>query len=433
MRGLIQLGLYRLLALALTPLWMVVLLARLLEGKEDPDRFLERLGWPTRRRPPGPLIWFHAASVGELKSLLPVFRQLEQGAQPGCSPVLLITTVTRSSADLAERVLPAAVIHQYVPIDHWVAMLPFRWYWRPCLGVLAEAELWPELVMAMPGIHIINARMSERSFRRHQRLRWYAAWLLSRVELCVAQSQNDAERFRCLGARDVRALGSTKLDADPPQTNAAHLRLLHQVFAGRSVLLLASSHPGEEQKWLEAWCNRNPTNPSLGLLVVPRHPRRAAGLCAQARALGLTATLWSELTCLDQNNPSWPPDVDVLVGDVIGEMGTWISAAAVVVMGGSYLPMGQAHGGQNPLEPASLGRPVLCGPDMANFSELLDPLLAAGVLQQHADVDSSLAAALPLLQQGSAVVSPSGQTLPLGSLPRGPSAFLAKLLLARVY
>ena len=425
MGALIPLGLYRLLALVLTPLWMVVLSARLLQGKEDPRRVIERLGWPTRRRPAGPLVWLHAASVGELNSLLPVLRQLDQRAESGCSPVLLITTVTRSSAELAERILPAAVIHQYVPIDHWAALVPFRCYWRPCLGVLAEAELWPELVVAMPHLHLINARMSERSFRRHRRLPWYARWLLSRVEICLAQSQVDADRFQRLGARDVRAMGSTKLDAAPPPACAAHLRFLRLVFAGRSVLLLASSHPGEEQQWLEAWCARNPVASSLGLLIVPRHPRRAAEVCAQARALGLSAILWSELASSKLSMSSPSPHPDVLVGDVIGEMGTWISSAAVVVMGGSFFPMGQAHGGQNPLEPASLGRPVLCGPDMANFSEILSPLLAAGCLQQHADVDSTLAAALTLLAQASA------RQPHLGSLPQGPSALLAQMVLAR--
>ena len=136
-RGWLLLGGYRLLTLALTPVWLALLLGRLVQGKEDPRRLVERLGWPTQRRPSGPLVWFHCASVGELNSLLPVLREL------GPLPVLLVTTVTRTSAALAARVLPAGVIHQYVPIDHWLAMLVFRSYWRPRLGVLAEAELWP--------------------------------------------------------------------------------------------------------------------------------------------------------------------------------------------------------------------------------------------------------------------------------------------------
>ena len=409
------LGIYRLLSLGLTPFWLVLLLVRLAKAKEDPRRLGERLGWPSRRRPAGPLLWFHAASVGELNSLLPVLRALDQGVG---APVLLVTTVTRTSAALADRVLPPAAIHQFVPIDHWLALLPFRCYWRPCLGVLAEAELWPELVQAMPHLYLINARMSQRSYLRHRRFPVYAGWLLARVEVCLAQSQDDGERFRRLGARDVRALGSTKLDADPPPVNSVHLELVQQVFAGRSVLLLASSHAGEERQWLEAWVENKLTQRPFGLLLAPRHPQRAQEVLAQARELGLSAALWSDLA-----GGGLAPNPDVLVADVIGEMGTWISAAAVVVMGGSFYPQGRALGGQNPLEPVALGRPVLCGPDMANFSDLLEPLLAAGCLQQCADVAAALAAALPLL------VQPLPQRRGEGLRLRGPSQLLASLLL----
>ena len=409
------LGLYRLLSLCLTPLWLVLLLVRLAQAKEDPRRLGERLGWPSRRRPAGPLLWFHAASVGELNSLLPVLRALGNGAG---AQVLLVTTVTCTSADLAGRVLPPGAIHQYVPIDHWLALLPFRCYWRPRLGVLAEAELWPELVQAMPHLHLINARMSQRSYLRHRRLPIYAGWLLALVEVCLAQSQADAERFRRLGARDVRALGSTKLDADPPPVNSVYLEVVQQVFAGRSVLLLASSHAGEERQWLEAWEEKKLAQRQLALLLAPRHPQRAQEVLALARERGLSAALWSDLV-----GGGLAPHPDVLVADVIGEMGTLISAAAVVVMGGSFYPQGRAHGGQNPLEPVALGRPVLCGPDMANFSDLLEPLLSAGCLQQCTDVGATLAAALSLLVQP----FPRGHGQSLRLL--GPSQLLASLLL----
>ena len=272
----------------------------------------------------------------------------------------------------------------------------------------------------MPHLHLINARMSQRSYLRHRRLPIYAGWLLAQVEVCLAQSQADAERFRRLGARDVRALGSTKLDADPPPLNSVYLEMVQQVFAGRSVLLLASSHAGEERQWLEAWAENQLTQRPFGLLLAPRHPQRAQEVLAQARQQGLSAGLWSDLA-----GGGLATNPDVLVADVIGEMGTWITAAAVVVMGGSFYPQGRGLGGQNPLEPVALGRPVLCGPDMANFSDLLEPLLAAGCLQQCADVAATLAAALPLLVQP--LPRGHGEGLRL----RGPSQLLASLLLKR--
>jgi 3-deoxy-D-manno-octulosonic-acid transferase len=240
--------------------------------------------------------------------------------------------------------------------------------------------------------------------------------------VCLAQSQADAERFGRLGVRDARALGSTKLDAEPLPVNAAHLSRLHQAFAGRPVLLLASSHPGEEQQWLEAWAGSDAAARPVALLLAPRHPQRAPEVRDQAAAQGFTVALWSELLA----GPA-PPHPDVLVADVIGEMGAWISAATVVVMGGSFHPMGRPHGGQNPLEPVALGRPALCGPDMANFSDLIEPLIEAGCLQQFPDVATTLASALALLASTPAQ-DEADPPLPGRPQLRGPSQLVVSLV-----
>lgn len=369
---------YRLLTSLLTPLLALVLLLRLLAGKEDGRRIGERLGLSRQPRPSGRLVWIHAASVGELASLLPLLRQLRAPSGP---PVLL-TTVTRTAAQLAADRLPAGVIHQYVPVDHWLAFALFRRHWRPHLGVLAEAELWPEIVHAMPRLHLINARMSERSLRRHLRLRWYAAWLLSRCHLCLAQSVADAERFRRLGAAGVEAAGSTKRDAEPLRVNGAIVARLQAVFRGRPVLLLASSHAGEEARLLAALPRLRRHQAGLALLLVPRHPARAAEVQALAQRQGLASLRWSALGQLDP-----PPALDAVVVDLIGEMGACIQVSRLVLMGGSLGVSGRAIGGHNPLEPVRLGRPVLCGPDMANFAELSAELACSGWLRSAATLE----------------------------------------------
>jgi len=393
--------LYRFLWLLLTPGALLLLLWRLLQGKEDPSRIQERLGWSTCPRPPGPLLWFHAASVGELNSLLPVFAALQELG--GGIPVLL-TTVTRSSARLAPSVLPAGVIHQYVPIDHWLCWLPFRLHWRPSVGVLAEAELWPEIVHAMPRLQLINARMSAGSFRNHQRLGWFAAWVIGRCERCFAQSEQDAERFRRLGAQAVVAAGSTKRDAAPLAVSRPIVERLGQVFGQRAVVLLASSHAGEEEQWIEAWLAGSPGRQGPGeiaLLIAPRHPQRSAQVLELARAAFSRqkanplprAALWTELVASDQR-----VSCDLVVADCIGAMGSWIGAASVVVMGGSFYPNGRPHGGQNPLEPAALAKPVVCGPDMANFSDVTAALAEAGVLHQYPTAIQAFDGVLRLLE-----------------------------------
>ena len=421
--------LYRLLWLLLTPGALLLLLWRLLQGKEDPSRIQERLGWSTCPRPPGPLLWFHAASVGELNSLLPVFAALQE---LGSGIPVLLTTVTRSSARLAPSVLPAGVIHQYVPIDHWLCWLPFRLHWRPSVGVLAEAELWPEIVHAMPRLQLINARMSAGSFRNHQRLGWFAAWVIGRCERCFAQSEQDAERFRRLGAQAVVAAGSTKRDAAPLAVSPPIVERLGQVFGQRAVVLLASSHAGEEEQWIEAWLAGSPGRQGpgeLALLIAPRHPQRSAQVLELARAAFSRqkanplprAALWTELVASDQR-----VSCDLVVADCIGAMGSWIGAASVVVMGGSFYPNGRPHGGQNPLEPAALAKPVVCGPDMANFSDVTAALAEAGVLHQYPTAIQAFDGVLRLLETHRETQR-EGQPMgvPAGVALEGPSRQIA--------
>lgn len=429
--------LYRLLWLLLTPVAMLLLALRLLQGKEDPRRIQERLGWPTRSRPDGPLLWFHAASVGELNSLLPVFAALKTA---GCGATVLLTTVSRSSARLAPSVLPTGVIHQSVPIDHWLCWWRFRRHWRPDLGVLAEAELWPEIVQAMPRLHLINARMSAASYQRHRRLRWYAAWLFGRCERCFAQSEQDAERFRRLGAQGVVAVGSTKRDAAPLPVDGAIVGRLRQLFGQRPVVLLASSHADEEIELLRAWWRQDladyPSDAAglaeVAWLIAPRHPQRAAGLLSQIQALAqgpggqgsLRAQLWSR--CLSgDGGPMGAAGCDLVVADVLGAMGAWITAASVVVIGGSFYPLGRPHGGQNPLEPVALGRPVVCGPDMANFSDVTPSLVEAGVLHPTTDADQACHVVRSLLAREP--FPSSGHDRPQ---LQGPSRSIAELLTA---
>ncbi len=426
---------YRVLFTLLTPLLLVLLLLRAWRGQEDPRRLPERLGWASQPRPPGPLVWLHAASVGELISLQPLVRALlEPGAwarRPSRTPPnLLVTSVTRTAAELAPQVLPAGVLHQMAPIDHWLALALFRHHWRPSLGLLAEAELWPELVHAMPQLLLINARISARSHRRHRRIAWFGRWLYGQAMACFPQSHEDAERLLQLGAPPARAIGSTKWDAKPLPVNPVWVERLRLGWTGRRVLLLASSHPGEEQGWLDAWaglCRQLAPQP-LALLLAPRHPERAPEVLAAAAAAGLVAQSLAAFAP-GPSPEGMVPDVavpdgavpDVVVVDRLGLMGSWIAVADLVVIGGSFRPAGRVIGGHNPLEPVQGGRPVLCGPDMANFSGLCEQLEQAGWLWRCRDAAEAWERAARLLAQPPRLGQPP--------VLQGPSQAIARLVL----
>lgn len=345
---------------------------RVRRGKELPERLAERRGIDPTPRPPGRLLWLHAASVGESVSVLPVLSALHDRA-PELSVLLTTGTVT-SAALLAER-LPGLglerVLHRFVPRDvpRWAAR--FLDHWQPDAAALVESELWPNLLSACRGrripVMLVNARLSARSFAHWRRAPRLAARLMACLDLVQAQSEADAERLMVLGARHVSAPGNLKFAAPPLDCNASELGRLRAGLGERPCWVAASTHPGEEAIVAEAHRRVAPGRPGLLTVLVPRHPERGAGLArlGPCRSAG-----------------KGPPEEGIWIADTLGELGLWYRLASVALVGRSMVAPG---GGQNPLEAARLGCPVLAGPLMANFAEAASRLERVGALARVAD------------------------------------------------
>jgi 3-deoxy-D-manno-octulosonic-acid transferase len=358
-------------AAAAAPLLRPYLRRRAERGKEIAARRAERQG-EGANRPPGRLLWLHAASVGETLSLLPLLEALAERA-PDLRMLVTTGTVT-SAALLAQRLPPALaprVEHRFAPLDvpRWVDR--FLSGWRPDAGALVESELWPNLIRAarrrrIP-LALVNARLSERSARRWKR--WapgLARELLSSVSPVLAQTPADAARLGALGAPLALCLGNLKDAAAPLPVDADELGRLRAVLAGRPVFLAASTHPGEEATALDAHRRLVATRfPDLLTVIAPRHAHRGPAVAAEAKGLAVARRAAGE-------TPG--PETAVYVADTMGELGLFYRLASLCLVGGSLVP----HGGQNPLEPARLGCPILLGPHTANFAEAVARLLAAG-------------------------------------------------------
>jgi 3-deoxy-D-manno-octulosonic-acid transferase len=354
------------LAAPVLPLW---LRHRLRRGKELAARLPERRGL-NAARPPGRLIWLHAASIGETLSLLPV---LEALAALAPTVGILLTTGTVTSAALLERRLPPAlrqrVIHRFAPLDvpGWVAR--FLDAWRPDAAGLVESELWPNLIRAARArrlpLVLINGRLSARSAARWRLAPALGRELMGAFTLVLAQSPADAARFAGLGARRVSALGNLKEAAPPLPADPAALAALQAAIGTRPVLLGAATHPGEEAMLLAAHRLLAPDFPGLLTILAPRHPERGPGLEAEAAGLPLARRSIGALP---------GPGTALYIADTLGELGLFYRLAHVALVGGSLVP----HGGQNPLEPARLGCPILLGPHTANFADIAARLIAAG-------------------------------------------------------
>lgn len=371
------LGLYRMATDFSSPLLAFHLNRRVDRGKEEVSRLGERLGQPTIERPDGPLLWMHAASVGESLAALPLIKALLDDRQ---SLHILLTTGTVTSAKLMAERLPPRAMHQFAPLDQAGAWRRFFDFWRPAAGCLIESEIWPNLILEAERLNLplalINGRMSARSARRWGWGGASARRLLRSFALCLARSQADADRLSALGATDVRMLGDLKNATPPLPAASAALAGLRTALGERPVWLAASTHPGEEMQVLLAHQQLHLRYPDLLTVIVPRHPERGAELANELRASGEN---------IAQRSLGEPPDAatGVYLADTLGELGLFYRLGSLAFIGGSLVP----HGGQNPLEAARLGCPPLFGPHTGNFDAMTTHLIEAGAARRIGDVD----------------------------------------------
>jgi 3-deoxy-D-manno-octulosonic-acid transferase len=372
----IALRLYRLASVAGSPAAPQVLARRLKRGKEHPERLGERCGEAGLKRPKGPLVWVHGASVGEMLAAVPLIEKLR--AQDFA---VLVTSGTVTSAALAEQRLPDGAIHQFIPLDAPRFVRRFLDHWKPGLALFVESDLWPNLILScaerrIPMI-VINGRLSERSFSRWRRVPGVIEALLERVDLCLTQSAGDTERYAQLGAPRVTCTGNLKLDVPAPPADQAALQRLRDIIGTRPVVAAASTHAGEETAIIAAHRRLREKFPTLLTVIAPRHPTRGDSIADIAKAAGLNVALRSR-----RAQPM--PDVEVYIADTLGELGLFYRIAPIVFMGGSIA----SHGGQNPIEAARLGAAVLHGPHVWNFAELYATLDDAHGAELVADAEA---------------------------------------------
>jgi len=354
---------YRYATSALEPIAPLALRRRARRGKENPDRISERLGFASRARPAGTLIWIHGASVGECLSVLPLIDALL--AIPGRS--VLMTSGTVTSAEMMAARLPSGAFHQFSPIDTPAAVARFLDHWRPDVGLFVDSEIWPNILIAAAKrgtrLAIVNGRMSEKSFGGWQRAKSMAASLLGLFDTALVQDNETAERLKGLGARAVEVTGSLKADSPPLPADTQALDALRRAVGTRPVFLATNTHPGEDEIVLGVHDRLRAKFPSLLTVIAPRHAERGsdiANLAApHAHALRSRAQM---------------PDAgtEIYIADTMGELGLFYRLAPFAFIGKSL----GAQGGQNPLEPARLGTAVLAGPYTDNFREAYDAIFA---------------------------------------------------------
>ncbi len=373
-------GAYSLLLRAATPAYLARLWWR---GAKEPgyrQHLRERLGF-FEGTPPSERLWLHAVSLGETRAAEPLIDAL-RAQRPGLK--LLLTHGTATGRAAGRALLREGDAQAWLPWDTPGAVRRFLATHRPLAGVLLETEVWPNLLheAERAGVPMVlaNARLSARSFDKGRRLRALMHPAMARFGAVLAQTPADAERLHASGARMLQALGNLKFDMTPQPELLARGRRWRAAL-GRPVLLAAATREGEEGPLLRAFADAvNAMAPPLPLLMlVPRHPQRFDEVAVGISAGGFVPSRRSQWT--DE------PDelalaADVWLGDSLGEMPAYYAAADAALLGGSFAPLG----GQNLIEAAACGSPLVMGPHTFNFAQAAEDALAAGAAERVADL-----------------------------------------------
>ena len=393
-------------------------------GRKEPGyraHWAERLGFPDAAPSRRMTLWVHAVSVGETRAAEPLVEALLE-AYPDSR--ILLTHMTPTGRATGKSLFGhhgERVVQSYLPYDTGFMVARFLRRFAPRVCILMETEVWPNLIAgcARAGVPValVNARLSERSLRRGQKMGALMTDAARAITLVAAQTDADAERVRSLGAPQVAVTGSIKFDVVPPQAALEKGAWLRARLGERPVFLCASTREGEEALILDAW-QRVADKPADALLaIVPRHPQRFDEVEKMIEARGLSVQRRSRLE-------GGLAKADVLLGDSMGEMFAYYAACDCAFIGGSLMPLG----GQNLIEACALGKPVLVGEHTFNFAQATDEAVQDGAALRLPDADALIAAALRLLEDAAARAGMGAHALAFAGRHRGATLRTVELL-----
>ncbi|MCP4993925.1 MAG: 3-deoxy-D-manno-octulosonic acid transferase [Gammaproteobacteria bacterium] len=387
-----MLHLYTILFYLLVPVILLRLLWRSLRAPAYRRRWLERFGlfpaFVVERT-----VWIHAVSVGEVQAAERLVKLLLE-SHPDLP--IIITTTTPTGSDRVSTLFGSSVLHVYAPYDLPLVLNSFIRRTRPCLLVMMETEVWPNMlaVCEREGIPTIlaNARLSEKSAGRYAKWPRFTRDIFARIGLVAAQSKADAERFMRLGVAPdrVEVIGSIKFDSRLPASQLERSEVLRRDWGDRPVWVAASTQEGEDGAVLAAHRLICRAVPGALLVLVPRHPERFDRVYALCQREGFSCVRRS-------SGDPCGADMEVFLGDSMGELSMFLAAADVAFVGGSLVK----HGGQNVLEPAALGKPVVFGPHMYNFASISELLLQHDAAKVVTDAEGLAAVIVQWLSDAS--------------------------------
>ena len=352
------------LFLIISPL---VIIYRIIRGKENISRFPERYGIKSKKRLNGKLIWFHCSSVGELLSIVPIIEKLELNSSIN---QILVTTTTLSSSKIFEKLNLKKTTHQFFPIDNKLIINKFINYWNPSVFFLCESEIWPNLIEIINKKKIkfilINGRMTLSSFKKWRKVKSFSNEIFNKFDLCFAQNNETEKMLSLLGAKKIRNIGNLKFTTSRKTKKENLEKRLLNFFKKKRILIVGASTHFDEEKFIahiHLYFKKYKNFKNIISIIVPRHIERTKQICSDLENLSLRTYLHSSKKKISDN-------IDIYIVDTYGDLNKFYKISNLVFVGGSLIN----HGGQNPLEPAKLGCKIIHGPNISNFNEIYKKL-----------------------------------------------------------
>ena len=343
----------------------LIVIYRILKGKEDKKRFFERYAISSEKKIKGKLVWFHCSSVGELLSIIPLIEKLELNSKIN---QILITTTTLSSSKIFTKFKFKKTIHQFFPIDNNLIINKFLNYWKPSCLLLCESEIWPNLIHNTDRkkikLILLNARLTKKSFGKWRKIKKFSSNLFGKFDKCLVQNLETEGRLKILGANKIKNLGNLKFSTSKRiKTDLLDKKSLNFFKDKKILITAASTHFNEEEFVIKNHLYFQKNYKNIISIVVPRHVERTEEICQELEKFSLKFHKHSSLKKINKKT-------DIYIVDTYGELNKFYKISNIVFMGGSLIK----HGGQNPLEPAKHGCKIIHGPYVGNFTEIYTKL-----------------------------------------------------------
>ena len=348
----------------------IIIIYRIFKKKEDPKRFLEKIGKFNKKNTNNNLIWFHGSSVGEILSIVPLIELLEKKKN---IKKILITSNTLSSAKIINKLKLKKTFHQFFPLDTKFLVEKFLNHWKPKAVFFIESEIWPNMIIKIKEKNIplilLNARITKKSFKKWNSIPSFSKKIFNKFDLCLGQNNKTCNYLKILGAKNIKKIGNLKFSQSRSELkNKSNLKIKKNFRKKKIIFSAISTHSGEELFCGKVHANLKKKYKNIVSIIIPRHIHRADEIKQELNLNGLKVHLHA-------SNKTINSDTDIYLVDTFGETKSFLKLSKIAFIGKSIF----AHGGQNPLEAARLGNRIIHGPNIENFIEVYDFIKKQGI------------------------------------------------------